>query len=194
LTSDMEVFELEFSVDDFTTLYLPDKNDEQLFRGEIESRLVSCQSVRDIWRDFVVLPEEVRKQADFFELSDSSAIILSSRAISTFSPILDSKDVELLPLASDDQIYYLLNMTAYTQKAINVEKSTLELLPSNIITSFESLFFNRTAVESKYIFVTPELPYRIFITDRFRELYIANNLAGLELSHNSSPIWYDFNQ
>ena len=190
----MEVFELEFSVDDFTSLYLPDKEEEKQFKEEIENRIVACQPVNDIWQNFIVLPEEVKKRTDFFEISGSSAIVLSQKAMTVFSPFLNSDEIELLPFTSDEQTYYLLNIKSFTKGAINIENSELELIAANLIASFETLIFNPEQLENKCIFVVPELPYQVFITDIFRNIYIENNLTGLELSYNSDPVWYDFSR
>lgn len=173
----MEIFELEFSADDFTTLYLPNKGQEQLFKGEIENRIIDCQSVKDVWQNFIALPEEVKKEADFFEIEASSAIILSSKAASVFSQISDPAYIDFLPMASDEQTYYLLNLKSHTKDAVNFEHSELESLPSNIIISSEKLVFNSEQLRNKLIFVISELPYRVFVTDLFQKLYVENDLT-----------------
>lgn len=132
-----------------------------------------------LWEDPENKKEKDKPIADFASAGTAPAI--NEKAKSIVSPLI-SRTVELLPLLSNKDSYYAMNVELVD--CLDVGNSIVERFKSsNRIMSVEIYAFNWDRLEGINMFRIPELGLgRLFVTDTFKQKVEDAKLLGLLFS------------
>jgi hypothetical protein len=128
------------------------------------------------------LPENL---CDFTAVAAAvDAPVLSSRAKQVVEPLLGDR-AQWLPLAFDEQEYWLLNLLNIVD-ALDEERSVITRLPTNPnAITIDAYALRPEAVAQEWMFKIRKAPYDVLVTERFRSLVEDNGLTGLYFQ----PVW-----
>ncbi len=102
----MIIYELSVDSIDATELLFPIPKEKELLLELIEDKISNGISVKNEWKEFIVLKREPKIDVDFYDIDDMGVCIFNQKAYDLLGPMFD-ESIEVLPLKSDDQNYYL---------------------------------------------------------------------------------------
>jgi hypothetical protein len=173
---------------DFTQFWFPLLEDKNFFHALEKEYYEEAKSILGVWRPLYMVRDEPMKYPDFFEIDNTDIIAISQRAADSLSSLFNNQ-IELLPIETDAGRYYALNNLNFID-CLNKKESKYIATNNGIIVSYSLLEFDELKFGNNAIFKIPELPYTIFISGDFVELYEDNNLQGLLLDTDLNLIWY----
>jgi hypothetical protein len=141
----------------------------------------------DSWEDFLISFEN-KKMRDSIDAGIGRPAI-SKRALEILMHLLENK-VQVLPLVHPKFEYFVLNVTNVID-AIDYERSTFRKLPSGRILTVKKHVFKSEYISNIDIFKVPYFTTNVYVSDRFRQTVIDNNLSGfdfIELWDSKAPI------
>lgn len=174
--------------------FVTDDENYTQFRTPIEIEKESLLRFDDLqcdigtdWEPIIIIAEQVRKTPDFFFLEDS-VFVVSERVRSQLLGVL-CEETRFLPLANDEHSFFILCLTCFEPSLLDSERSVVERLPiTGQITGIKKYSFKEDLLAHKLIFRITELPYELFITKAFVDLYHENSWEGLRISHDEM-VW-----
>lgn len=177
----MVIYELSVDSSDASELQFPISEQKEKLLELIDEKISNGISVKDEWDDFLILNSEPKVDMDFYDIDDVGVCILNQKTYKLFSSMFDDS-IELLPLKSDDQIIYILNVIQTTD-CLNKDQSVYTFLESGQIMEFEKLTFFSEKITCPF-FRIPEMPFVTLISEKVLEAFYANDLRGLNLSED----------
>lgn len=177
----MDIYELSIDSNDASELVFPVPEQKAKLLEIVEKKVSNGLSAKNEWEEFLVLKREPKVDTDFCDIDDMGICILNEWTYKMLSPAFN-QSVELLPLKSDDQTYYLVNVIETTD-CLDRNNSDYTALGVNQIMSYNELSFHTDKITCPF-FRIPELPFTILITGDVVELYHSQGLKGLNVSEN----------
>ena len=113
-------------------------------------------------------------------------IILSERAYIVLKDILDTRG-ELLPVQAPVSGYTGCHIMRSIADSIDLEKSVYTRYDSGNILVRKPVFFAHK-VQDEPMFVIPEAPTSIYVSDKFKRQVEANKLTGFDFSNTVDTI------
>lgn len=175
----MRVWELNSDPNNFVNLsFLTQDNDDKY-----QTKFMSYEfDGRSLLKEWVPLPVRLLielKKSDTPSLS-AGIPVFNRKSIETLSEFLDG-NVELLPLISSLDEYYLVNVIN-VRNCIDYDRSEFKRYSSSgRIMRFMRYSFLEEEVKDQTIFKISDLPKsRVFVTDAFREKVLSSRLVGYE--------------
>jgi len=149
---------------------------ERFLEYEFDGRSLVAQ-----WNPLPVRLLEKIEKSDTPSLS-GSVPVLNRKAINILYDLLEGS-VELLPLISDIDEYYVLNVTKVIE-AINHEKSEIKRFASSgRIMRFVKYSFIAEKLKETHIFKITDMPKaHVFVSDQFKDRALNNGLKGFEFT------------
>ncbi len=183
----MDIWELVSDIG-YTNFSFPILEEKSQFKKFNEEYFETSLLVGDKWKRLGMITGEPMKHPDFFEVEETGVIAASEKAINVLERHLNDA-VELLPIETDIGKFYILNVT-YFIDCFNKSKSLFTASNTGTVVSYIKLEFNEKKIGESAIFKIPELPYRIFLSDKIESLCKRQNLRGLEFDPELNLVWY----
>lgn len=184
----MVIWELTLD-EDVTQYYFPDRSELEQFLFLRDNYIDEALSIKEKWAPLMLLKKEQKKKSDFGEIEDLGCFIISEKVVNSLLPILN-ESIELLPFKTDEGYCYLLHVAGFLENALDEELTEITRVTGGIINNIENIHFRKNIILEKSIFKISELPYVMYITDKFWDSYKESNLIGLSFS-DDELIWID---
>jgi hypothetical protein len=128
------------------------------------------------WGDFDIFFEN-KKMRDCMD-AGIGAPGLSKKAVEFLMPLIGN-NVQLLPLKHPTFEYFRLNVLQVID-AIDYEKSTFRKLSNGKLLTVKEYVFKPDCLMGVDIFKVPYFTTNVYVSDRFRQTVLDNNLTGFE--------------
>ncbi len=140
------------------------------------SKLNGWEPPRVVPLDKYVGPEH----SDFSKLSGVSGLVTNEKGCKALRPCIKN-DVEFLPLAYDDEVVYLMNVTTVLNCLDRTRSDVSYFEDTDEVIYVRRFAFKKDALKGAIIFRVREVPtYGPFVTDEFIEAYKDAGLEGLD--------------